>query len=65
MSTVIIDGRALAERIKQHTRGEVDALRREGISVQLHAVVVAEPDAGRSYAGSQEAVSTRPDHLRA
>ena len=58
MSAVVIDGRALAERIKQHTRGGVDALRREGISVRLHAVMVGGPDAGRIYARSQEASCT-------
>ena len=58
MAAQIIDGRALAARIMEQTRGKVDALRGEGISVQLHAVMVGEPDAGRIYAHSQEASCT-------
>ncbi len=54
MSALVIDGRSLAERIKQHTGEEIEALRRQGIAVRMHAVMVGEPAAGRIYAQSQD-----------
>lgn len=54
MSASIIDGRSLAERIKEHTRREVKALQSQGITVRLHAIMVGEPAAGKVYARSQE-----------
>jgi methylenetetrahydrofolate dehydrogenase (NADP+)/methenyltetrahydrofolate cyclohydrolase len=53
MSATVIDGRSVADRIKQQTRRDVEALRAEGVAVRLHAVMVGEPPAGRIYAESQ------------
>jgi methylenetetrahydrofolate dehydrogenase (NADP+) / methenyltetrahydrofolate cyclohydrolase len=55
MPARIIDGRALAERIKGQTRQEVAALAAQGVALRLDAVMVGEPAAGRIYASSQEA----------
>lgn len=49
----IIDGRAVAARIKDETRRVVAALRDEGFRVGLHAVMVGDPAAGEIYARSQ------------
>lgn len=49
----VIDGGALAERIKQETAEAVRALRTEGVAVNLAAVMVGDPSAGEIYARSQ------------
>ncbi len=54
MAARVIDGRILAERIKRQTQQEVAALRRQGVTIWLHAILVGEPAAGRIYAQSQE-----------
>jgi methylenetetrahydrofolate dehydrogenase (NADP+)/methenyltetrahydrofolate cyclohydrolase len=51
----IIDGRAVAERIRGQTAGQAAQLRNEGIEVRLDAIIVGDPDAGVMYARSQEA----------
>ncbi|MCP4591585.1 MAG: bifunctional 5,10-methylenetetrahydrofolate dehydrogenase/5,10-methenyltetrahydrofolate cyclohydrolase [bacterium] len=55
MGAEIVDGRGLAERIKNDVQREVALLRGEGVGVRLDAVMVGEPAAGRIYASSQEA----------
>lgn len=49
----IIDGAAVARRIKEETAREVAALAREGMQVNLHALMVGDPAAGEIYARSQ------------
>ncbi|MFH1572810.1 MAG: bifunctional 5,10-methylenetetrahydrofolate dehydrogenase/5,10-methenyltetrahydrofolate cyclohydrolase [Acidobacteriota bacterium] len=49
----VIDGKALARRIKDETAVQVQALARHGIRVSLDAVLVGDPDAGEIYARSQ------------
>ncbi|MHC4091198.1 MAG: bifunctional 5,10-methylenetetrahydrofolate dehydrogenase/5,10-methenyltetrahydrofolate cyclohydrolase [Planctomycetota bacterium] len=51
----IIDGRAVAERIRGQTAEQAAQLRDEGIEVRLDAIIVGDPDAGVIYARSQEA----------
>ncbi len=49
----IIDGRALAERIKSETAEQVHALTAQGVGVSLDAVMIGDPAAGEIYARSQ------------
>lgn len=49
----IIDGKALAERIKRETALTVRTLAEQGVSVSLDAVLVGDPAAGEIYARSQ------------
>jgi methylenetetrahydrofolate dehydrogenase (NADP+)/methenyltetrahydrofolate cyclohydrolase len=49
----IIDGKALAERIKSHARHEVAALAAENHRVSLDAITVGDAGAGEIYARSQ------------
>lgn len=49
----IIDGRAVAQRIKDRAAGEVQALREQGVGVSLDAVMVGEPAEGGIYTRSQ------------
>jgi len=49
----IIDGKALAERIKRETAASVRALTERGAGVSLDAVLVGDPAAGEIYARSQ------------
>lgn len=49
----IIDGKALAERIKRETAATVRALAEKGVGVSLDAVLVGDPAAGEIYARSQ------------
>jgi len=51
----IIDGRALALRIKEETAEQVRVLVRSGTRVSLDAIMVGDPDAGEIYARSQRA----------
>lgn len=53
MPAKIIDGQALADRIKQETTCSVRELSAQGISVHLAAVLVGDPAAGEIYARSQ------------
>jgi len=55
MPARIIDGRAVAERIRGQTAEQARRLRAEGVAVRLDAVIVGDPDAGVIYARSQEA----------
>lgn len=50
----IIDGRALADRIKRETMDLVAALGRQGVRVSLDTVMVGDPSAGEIYARSQK-----------
>jgi methylenetetrahydrofolate dehydrogenase (NADP+)/methenyltetrahydrofolate cyclohydrolase len=49
----IIDGKALAGRIKAETARQVQALAARGVRVTLDAVMVGDPEAGGIYARSQ------------
>lgn len=49
----IIDGKALAKRIKEEARQEVAALAEQGTKVSLDAIMVGDPDTGEIYARSQ------------
>jgi methylenetetrahydrofolate dehydrogenase (NADP+)/methenyltetrahydrofolate cyclohydrolase len=49
----IIDGRALAERIKKQVAADVEDLRSKGTQVALHAVLAGEAPGGEIYARSQ------------
>ena len=49
----IIDGKALAERIKDEAARQVRALAVDGVRVSLAAVMVGDPEAGGIYARSQ------------
>jgi len=53
MSATIIDGQALAGRIKQETAGAVRELVSRRVGVHLAAVMVGDPAAGEIYARSQ------------
>ncbi len=53
MAARVIDGGALAERIKRETTAAVRALAAEGVAVNLAAVMVGDPSAGEIYARSQ------------
>ena len=55
MPARIIDGRALAERIRRQTAEQVQQLRTEGVEVCLAAVIVGNPDSGEIYTRSQAA----------
>ena len=55
MPAQIIDGRAVAERIRRQTAEQVRQLRDHGVEVRLHAVMVGSPDSGEIYARSQAA----------
>jgi methylenetetrahydrofolate dehydrogenase (NADP+)/methenyltetrahydrofolate cyclohydrolase len=55
MSATLIDGRAIAARIRRHTVEQVHELRAQGIELRLDAIMVGDPDAGAIYARSQEA----------
>ena len=50
----IIDGAALAQRIKEETAEQVRRLADQGVRVSLDAVMVGEPEAGKIYARSQQ-----------
>lgn len=54
MSATIIDCNALAERIRQGTRSNIETLAGQGVKVRLDAVMVGDPQAGVIYARSQE-----------
>ncbi|MFQ5489916.1 MAG: bifunctional 5,10-methylenetetrahydrofolate dehydrogenase/5,10-methenyltetrahydrofolate cyclohydrolase [Phycisphaerae bacterium] len=54
MAARIIDGKALAERIRLRTEQDVRQLAGQGVKVRLDAVMVGDPDAGLIYARSQE-----------
>ena len=49
----VIDGKALAERIKRETAATVRSLAEQGVRVSLDAVLVGDPAAGEIYARSQ------------
>jgi methylenetetrahydrofolate dehydrogenase (NADP+)/methenyltetrahydrofolate cyclohydrolase len=49
----IIDGKAVAERIKRQTVDRVAALRDGGVAVRLDVVMAGDPHAGEIYARSQ------------
>ena len=49
----IIDGKALAERIKRETAATVRALAKKGVGESLDAVLVGDPAVGEIYARSQ------------
>ena len=49
----VIDGKALAERIKRETAATVRGLAEQGVRVSLDAVLVGDPAAGEIYARSQ------------
>lgn len=53
VTTCIIDGKALAERIKGDTAARVRALAADGVRVSLDVVMVGDPSAGEIYARSQ------------
>jgi methylenetetrahydrofolate dehydrogenase (NADP+)/methenyltetrahydrofolate cyclohydrolase len=53
MTATLIDGQALAGRIKTETAGAVRALSDQGVGVHLAAVMVGDPAAGEIYARSQ------------
>ena len=50
MSTRIIDGRAIARRIRSQTARQFVELQREGINVRLDAVMVGDPEVAVIYA---------------
>ena len=53
MMAKVIDGKALARRIKEETAESVRALAAESVRVSLDAVIVGDPEAGGIYARSQ------------
>jgi methylenetetrahydrofolate dehydrogenase (NADP+)/methenyltetrahydrofolate cyclohydrolase len=55
MTATIIDGRLLAQRIKDEATAQVSALRDRGVQVSLDAVLVGDPAAGEIFARSQRA----------
>ncbi len=55
MPARVIDGQALAERIRRDTARQVRQLGNQGIAVNLHAVVVGSPVSGVIYTRSQAA----------
>lgn len=52
-SAKIIDGTALASRIKEETKEQVRRLAARGVRVSLDAVIVGDPETGGIYARSQ------------
>ncbi|MCH7814302.1 MAG: bifunctional 5,10-methylenetetrahydrofolate dehydrogenase/5,10-methenyltetrahydrofolate cyclohydrolase, partial [Planctomycetes bacterium] len=55
MPATIIDGHAVARRIRRETVRQVEQLAAEGVQVRLDAVLVGDPEAGLIYARSQQA----------
>jgi len=55
MPARIIDGRAVAARIRRQTAAQARQLRDEGVEVRLDTVIVGDPEAGVIYAHSQQA----------
>jgi len=55
MTATIINGRVVAQRIKEEAAGHVRVLRQRGVRVSLDAVIVGDPAAGEIYARSQRA----------
>jgi len=53
MTARMIDGRVVAQRIKQETAAQVGDLAEQGVRVSLDAVMVGDPAAGEIYAESQ------------
>lgn len=53
-TATIIDGKALAQRIKAQTVKQVCELKDQGVHVSLDAVMVGDPTAGEIYARSQK-----------
>ncbi|NLX15050.1 MAG: bifunctional 5,10-methylenetetrahydrofolate dehydrogenase/5,10-methenyltetrahydrofolate cyclohydrolase [Phycisphaerales bacterium] len=53
MAAKIIDGHAVAERIRQDVRRQVAELAQQGVRLKLAALMVGEPPAGIVYARSQ------------
>jgi len=54
MAATIIDGKAVAARIRSDVATEVERLVADGVRPRLAAVLVGEPPAGRIYAQSQQ-----------
>lgn len=54
MPARILDGRAIAARIRDRTADQVRSLRQQGITVRLEAVIAGGSEAGKLYAKSQE-----------
>ncbi len=54
MAAKIIDGKAVAKRIRGDVAADVERLAADGMRPRLAAVLVGEPPAGRLYAQSQE-----------
>lgn len=54
MSAKLIDGRAIAKRLKAQTKSLVEEMKAAGGTVRLDAVMVGDPSAGAIYARSQE-----------
>jgi len=55
MPATIINGEALARRIREQTGEQVRQLTEDGVRVCLHAVIVGDTSPGQIYARSQEA----------
>lgn len=53
MSARIIDGKRVAERMREQIRAQVEALSKAGRSCKLTALIVGEPPSGMLYARSQ------------
>ena len=53
----VIDGAAIAERVQAEVRGEVDALKRRGITPGLSVVLVGDDPASAVYVRSKESTS--------
>ncbi|MFQ5494798.1 MAG: tetrahydrofolate dehydrogenase/cyclohydrolase catalytic domain-containing protein [Phycisphaerae bacterium] len=53
MAATVVDGKALARRIKQQAADKVRGLAEQGVRVSLDAVMVGDPAAGEIYARSQ------------
>ena len=53
MSAKIIDGKAIAKKIRAEIKAEVEALRRQGITPCLAAVLVGEDPASRAYVANK------------
>jgi methylenetetrahydrofolate dehydrogenase (NADP+)/methenyltetrahydrofolate cyclohydrolase len=54
MPAQILDGRAIAARIRDRTAELVSHLRRHGVTVRLEAVIAGDSEASKLYAKSQE-----------
>ena len=54
MAAEIIDGKAIAEEIKEELKGRVEALKGKGIQPMLAAVQVGEQPASRVYVDNQK-----------